>query len=200
MLLTVLAAFAQEESRSISENLKWGLRKRYESGIGRWTPVYGYRKAGDGGIVVEPKEGETIRMMFRWYADGCSIREICSKLNAQEILSPRGKKWSPGSVHTILRNEKYVGDLRLQKWIAVDHISHKCVRNEFTQSPGYYVRDCHTPIVDRATFELVQELLNIHALNCEIMQISPGGSEPGVCEPEPIQPSRREPEREVSGR
>lgn len=161
MLLTVLAAFAQEESRSISENLKWGIRKRYAKGIGRWTPTYGYRKAQDGTVTVQPEEARVVSGIFEAYRKGCTIPEILIELTG--IPAPRGGKWSKTSLQYLLRNEKYVGDSHLQKWISVDHISHKCIPNDTAQVPSYYVRGTHVPIVSRHSFRQVQRILELRA-------------------------------------
>lgn len=161
MLLTVLAAFAQEESRSISENLKWGIRKRYAKGIGRWTPTYGYRKEPKGPITVQPEEARVVRFIFERYRLGASIPEILEEI--QDVPSPRGGKWSKTSLKFLLQNEKYVGDSHLQKWISVDYISHKCIPNDASTVPSYYVQNTHVPIVDRHTFRQVQRILELRS-------------------------------------
>lgn len=169
MLLTVLAAFAQEESRSISENLKWGIRKRFAKGVGRWTPTYGYRQDEDGNVVPEPEEAEIVRMIFKMYQHGINVPGILEELHLRNAVSPRGKKWTKTSLVYLLRNEKYIGDQRLQKWVSVDHISHRSVPNDSTAIPSYYVKNTHTPIVDRHTFRQVQrimELRNPHGEYC----------------------------------
>ena len=130
MLLTVLAAFAQEESRSISENLKWGIRKRYERGQFRWCATYGYRLDEEKNIVIEPEEAEIVRMIFDLYRRGGSAPDIAEELNAAGVSSPRGKTWTPTTVLFILKSEKYVGDMILQKYFTLDHIKHKTVRND----------------------------------------------------------------------
>ena len=169
MLLTVLAAFAQEESRSISENLKWGIRKRFAKGVGRWAPTYGYRQGEDGHVVIEPDEAEIVRMIFKMYQYGIKAPDILEKLNLLDVPSARGKKWTMTSLVYLLQNEKYIGDQRLQKWVSVDHISHKSIPNDSTVIPSYYVKNTHTPIIDRHTFRQVQrimELRNPHGEYC----------------------------------
>lgn len=162
LILTVMAAFAQEESRSISENLKWGIRKRFEKGESRWTKTYGYRKMPDGEICIEPGEAEIVRMIFKMYQQGVSIPHILDCLNTMQIRSARGNQmWSKNAVKYLLQNEKYVGDMRLQKWISVDHISHKSVRNDATVVPIYNVRDHHVPIIDRHTYQQVQRIMEL---------------------------------------
>ena len=161
MLLTVLAAFAQEESHSISENLKWGIRKRFEKGISRWTPTYGYRMWEDGAIVVQTAEAEVVKMVFQMYQRGVSIPEILEHLNALQIPSARGKKWTKTALQYLLQNEKYIGDKRLQKWVSIDHISHKSIRNDAAVVPVYYVKNTHPAIIDRHTFEQVQRIMEL---------------------------------------
>lgn len=102
MVMTILAAFAQEESRSISENLKWGIRKRYEKGEGRWVPVYGYRQDEDGNMVIEPTEAETVQRMFDLYRKGMALPAIVDQLNADGIPSPRGSNWTVTSAQVFM--------------------------------------------------------------------------------------------------
>lgn len=161
MLLTILAAFAQEESRSISENLKWGIRKRYAKGIGRWTPTYGYRKEKNGPITVQPEEAKVVQFIFEQYRLGSGIPELLEAL--RDTPAPRGGAWNKTTVKFLLKNEKYVGDSHLQKWISVDHISHKCIPNDASTVPSYYVKNTHVPIVNRHTFRQVQRILELKA-------------------------------------
>lgn len=164
MILTVMAAFAQEESRSISENLKWGIRKRFSEGTTRWTKTYGYQKNEDGEIVIEPDEAEIVRMIFKMYQYGISMPDILDELAWIQAPSARGKAaWNKTALKYLLRNEKYVGDVRLQKWVSVDHISHKSVLNDRTVVPSYYVKDHHIPIIDRHTFRQVQRIMELKA-------------------------------------
>ena len=161
MILTVMAAFAQEESRTTSENLKWGIRKRFEKGISRWTPTYGYRLNEAGVIVLEPYETEVVQMIFSMYQHGITVPDLLEELNSLGIQSARGCKWTKTTLKYILRNEKYIGDMRLQKWISIDHISHKSIPNDSTVIPSYYVEDNHVPIVDRHTFRQVQRIMEL---------------------------------------
>ena len=165
MLLTVLAAFAQEESRSISENIKWGLRKGYESGQVRWQQLYGYRKGEtasrtkscEAEWVIQPDEAAVVRRMFDQYEHGISLPEIAKSL--ENTPSPNGKgRWTPHAVWNVLTNEKYVGDVCTQKYVTNDHLSHKAVRNTTEDVPSYYLRNHHAAIVSRKTFERVQKI------------------------------------------
>lgn len=162
MILTVMAAFAQEESRSISENIKWGLRKGYENGQVRWQRIYGYRRGACGGCktweaqwVIEPDEAAVVRRIFAQYEQGMSAQRIADGLNAEGIASPGGKRWQAAAVLAMLGNEKYAGDIRTQKYVVADHLTHKAVRNTMEEVPSYYIRNHHEGIVSRRTFERV---------------------------------------------
>ncbi len=158
MLLTVLAAFAQEESRSISENLKWGIRKRYENGDVRWQKCYGYRKGADGSWVINESEAETVRFIFEAYERGTTISKIVKRLNEDGVPSPSGGKWTGRSVTQIQESEKYIGDVICQRYITVNHLTHRSVKNDAAEVPSYYIRDHHPPIVSRKTAERVRKI------------------------------------------
>jgi len=168
MLLTILSAFAQEESRNISENLKWGIRKRYEMGQSRWSALYGYRLNEQGEAVIEPKEGEIVRTIFNLYREGTPLPAIVVKLNALDIPSPRGSKWTETTVQGILKNERYAGDMILQKWVSVDFKTHECIRNDGKEVPTYKIVNNHVPIIDRRTFDQVQRIMELKAPRGEI--------------------------------
>ena len=157
MVLTIMAAFAQEESRSLSENLKWGIRKRYEEGIDRWSTIYGYTSDERGKYQIVPQEAEVVRNAYKLYEQGFSMAWIANYFMEQKIPSPSNKRWDASNICTFLNNEKYVGDIRLQKKYTVDHIEHKEVKNR-GQVPSYYIPDHHTPIIDRKTYDRVQEI------------------------------------------
>ena len=157
MLLTILAAFAQEESRSISENTKWGIRKRFEVGEARWSRIYGYDK----GYVVNPQEAAVVQKIFNLYEHGMSTNEIGNWLTAHHIKSPGGTdKWSQQTICHMLMNEKYTGDLKLQKYYTEDHISHNTVKNDDV-IPSFRIDKHHTPIVSRKQFNRVDAIMKM---------------------------------------
>ena len=169
MLLTVLAAFAEEESRSISENLKWGIRKRYEMGQGRWSPIYGYRYV-DKQVVIEESEAAVVRKVYEMYRTGTSLPQITKWLNEHGYPSPRGVRWTDSTVAGMLKSERYIGDMILQKYVTVDFIDHISVPNKkeklpekMEEAPSYYVRNSHIPIIDRRTHEQVQRIMELKA-------------------------------------
>lgn len=165
MLLTVLAAFAQEESRSISENTIWGIRKRYESGISRWSRLYGYTRTDEGRYRIIPDQAETVQTIFRLYEHGHTIREIISRLADRHIPSPSGRpKWNSSAIHEMLCNERYAGDIRLQKYYVENHITHRAIRNVNSDTvPSYYIRDHHTPIIPRSQFDRCQRIMALRS-------------------------------------
>lgn len=151
MLLTIHAAFAQEESRSLSENYKQGVRKRYEMGIPRYVRVYGYGKGKEGIEIIED-EAKVVRRIFDAYIKGDSLPTISRDLNDDGIPTIRKGKWSACTVGLILRNEKYMGDVAMQKWYIEDFLTRKQVKNTKGELPKYYKQNNHPAIVDREVF------------------------------------------------
>lgn len=163
MILTVLAAFAQEESRSLSENIKWGVRKRFQDGTDRWVAIYGYTKVGDQTYVVVENEAAVIREIFDEYEHGLSTAKIGEKLDKAKVPTPLGKAhWDAALVHSILENEKYCGDIILQKFMTEDHLSHTCIKNDGHEVPQYYIKDHHPAIVSRDQFRRVETIRHMN--------------------------------------
>ena len=156
-LLTILASFAQEESLSASENQKWRIRKKFEEGIPTGTIMMGYQTI-DGEFVIIPEEAEVVRMIFSDYLSGMGLNAIVRKLRDMGIPTKHERTWKESVVRKMLTNEKYKGDMRLQKCFRLDHISKKTVKNE-GQLPQYYVEEAHEAIIDKDTFDAVQEEL-----------------------------------------
>lgn len=163
VLLSVLAAVAQEESYSISENMKWAFRKRYQMGIVPWKTTYGYIQGEDGEYVPDGIRAEAVRRIFDLYVKGTTTLQIMRIMEQEGYPTPSGERWYNKSVCNILGNEKYTGDVLLQKSITVDHLSHRRVLNDQTEIPSYYVEDHHTPLVDRKTFEMAQRIRQLRA-------------------------------------
>ncbi|GHT78031.1 hypothetical protein FACS1894104_0600 [Actinomycetota bacterium] len=155
LMLTILASYAQEESRSASENQKWRIRKDYKEGKpSNHISVYGYDYAG-GVLTVIPEEAEVVRMIFADYLSGMGWNTIKKKLTLLGVPTKRGGKWSDVCVGSILRNEKYIGDMLLQKGFIADHLTKRKVPNN-GELPQYYIEGTHEPIIGRETFEAVQ--------------------------------------------
>ena len=155
LMLSILASFAQEESRSISENVKWGTRKRFEQGIpnGKFR-VYGYRWEGDD-LVPIPEEAAVVKRIFQNFLDGKSRLETEREFAAEGITTRDGCRWADSNIASVLRNCTYTGDLLLQKEYISDPINKKRKKNR-GELPQYLVAGHHEPIIDRETFDFVQ--------------------------------------------
>ena len=155
LLLTILAAYAQEESLSVSENCKWRIRKNFREGI-RWGHIrmFGY-VLKDGKLTIIPKEAEAVRMIFADYLGGMGKAAIAKKLTRLGVPAKNGCIWNENSVVGILDNEKYIGDMCLQKFYTVDSVTKLQKVNRGTL-PKFYVEGTHEAIIDKATFDAVQ--------------------------------------------
>lgn len=155
LLLTILASYAQAESLSVSENCKWRIRKRFEEGKPWAIAALGYELV-DGVLRVVPEEAKVVRLIFRSYLEGMGRTAIAKMLNEQGFPNRCGQQWRPNLVDSVLRSEKYVGDMLLQKYYTDDHLNKKTLVNR-GQLPMAYVQNAHEPIIDRQTFECVQQ-------------------------------------------
>ena len=163
MLLTVLAAFAQEESHSHSENVKWGKRKRLQKGHALLIPVYGYRKnEEDDTYEIVPEEAEAVRLIFDLYEHGTSVPEITRTLKDRGYPMPNGetKVWDESRIHYMIMNEKYAGDLQTQKFYKKSYMEYRCYRNDGLL-PGKMLKDHHEPIVSREQFDRCNVILEL---------------------------------------
>ena len=158
LMLTILASYAQEESLSASENKKWQIQKDFENGKVGSITMLGYKRNRDGVLEIVPEEAEIVRMIFSDYFAGMGKQAIANKLHELQIPTKGGGLWTAGAIRRILKNEKYCGDLLLQKTYRENHITKKKIENS-GQLPQYYVEDAHEPIIDKSTFLAVQELL-----------------------------------------
>ena len=159
LMLTILSAFAQEESRSASDNQKWRIRKAFENGeLMNMRTMFGYRITKKNGIEIEPEQAEVVREMFARVIHGDSLTSIIRWLNHNGHLGAFGGKWTAGQLKAALSNEKYMGHSLLQKQFRVDHIDKKLVLNH-GELPQYYATETHPAIIDEATFEAAQQAL-----------------------------------------
>ena len=163
-MITIMGYFAQAESESISKNVTWGVRQAFSEGKVTFTcDIYGYErvfnpetKKYDTLKIVE-EQAKVIRTIFERYYAGESLTTICAYLNANQIPSPSKKNtnWYPSTLQTILRNEKYKGDVLTQKTYCADLLTHKRVKNN-GEVVQHYLQDHHEAIVDRDLFDKVQ--------------------------------------------
>ena len=154
LLITLLASQAQEESRATSENCKWRIKKMFEEGYTTSFNLVGYH-AVDGLVEVVPEEVELVRRIFRLYLEGYGKQAIANILFEEGVPSCLGGEWSATTVHSILQNEKYIGDLLLQKTFITDHITKASKKNN-GELPQYFIQDDHEAIISREMFEAVQ--------------------------------------------
>lgn len=161
LMLTLLASFAQEESRSVSENLKWRIRKKFEQGIPTYVGMLGYHFE-DNTLKIIPEEAKIVKQIFDDYLGGMGKHAIAKKLNQQGIPTKFGGLWKISTIRDILRNEKYTGDLLLQKTYKSDPITKKKMDNH-GELPMYYVENNHEPIIDKETFNRAQNELKKRA-------------------------------------
>ena len=161
-IITLMSSLAQEESRSMSENILWAVRKRYAQGKGSfaYSRVLGFDRGKEKfEIVINPKEAVQVCKIFRMFLQGLTPHTIGIAMTAAGIPSPGGKdKWNSATVRRMLSNEKYKGDMLLQKEFTVDFLSKKKKKNE-GELPQYYVSNNHEPIIDPWLFDYVQEQL-----------------------------------------
>ena len=149
LLITIMSSLAQEESRSLSENVTWGQRKRMQDGKVSlpYGQFLGYEKGEDGLPKIVEAEAEIVRLIYKMYLNGKTVTAIASYLTARGVPTPAGKrKWNVSTVLSILQNEKYKGDALLQKKYTVDFLSKKTKVNE-GEIPQYYVENSHPAII-----------------------------------------------------
>ena len=155
LMLTILASFAQEESRSISENCKWGIRKRYERGESRGFKIYGYRTK-NGKLVIQEDEAAVVRRIFQMFLDGDSCYIIGKKLEAEGIKSYAGKTLCGEVISVMIRQEKYTGCTLAQKFFTENHVTHKQTKNN-GELPMYFIEGTHPAIISMETFQAAQK-------------------------------------------
>lgn len=158
MILTLYSSFAQAESESISKNITWAIRKEFKQGKVRMScaNVLGYTKSDDGSWVIVPEEARVIRMIDIAFLSGMSMTQIKVMLEKLGARTARGKStWHTGTIQQLLKSEKYVGDVLLQKTFVADVLTHKVKKNE-GELPQYYVKNHHPAIRSRETAYLIQ--------------------------------------------
>ncbi len=154
LMLSILASYAQEESRSASENQKWRIRKLFEAGKPWSGTIYGYRCEKREYIVV-PEEAGIIENIFEWYLAGNGYNTIAKRLNAEGHQTRSGKPWYQSAVMVILRNYVYTGNLLLQKTYRENYMTKRKLFNQ-GELPMYHAEETHEAIISREMFEAVQ--------------------------------------------
>lgn len=160
-MIALYGSFAQAESESISKNVSWGKEKAYREGKVQfqYKHLLGYKKGADGKPEIIPEEAETVKLIYTMFLDGHSMKNIALILHVKGIHTKTGStEWRTNTITRILQNEKYVGDALLQKTFTSDCITHKVVKNH-GERPMYLVTNHHDPIIDRDTYNRVQQEL-----------------------------------------
>ncbi|HEY9059363.1 MULTISPECIES: recombinase family protein [Pseudobacteroides] len=158
LLITIMSSLAQEESRSISENVTWGHRKRFADGklMLPYGQFLGYEKGEDGLPKIVEKEAAVVRLIYKMFLEGKTSSGIAKYLTENGVPTPSGKdNWQQSTVMSILQNEKYKGAAMLQKTFTVDFLTKKKKLNE-GEVPQYYVENSHPAIISAEAFDLVQ--------------------------------------------
>lgn len=159
--LTLYASMAQEESRSISQNVTWGVRSRMRRGDRKMNVKYtlGYEYL-DGKLVVNEEEAEIVRNIYRLYISGCSLTEIAKFLVKNQIKKKEAKtRWGYLDVYKILKDEKYIGTFIMQKTVVKDFLDHKAYKNDGIEEK-FVLENHHIPIIKKDNFDFVQVLLS----------------------------------------
>lgn len=156
LMISILAGFAQEEAKSVSENMKWRIKKNFEEGRSWCCTFLGYRLR-DRKLVIEPSEADTVRLIFQLYINGMGFQGIAKRLTKLGRLTRFGNvKWSMGCIRVILKNNIYMGELLLQKTYRRDYLEKRSWANN-GYLPKYYVEESHQAIVSKETFMAAQE-------------------------------------------
>ena len=173
VLITIMASLAQQESQSLSQNVKLGLQYRYQQGKVQINHNHflGYTKDENGNLIIDPEQAEVVKRIYREYLEGYSTKKIAQHLEKDGILTGAGKtKWYESSVNKILRNEKYMGDALLQKTYTTDFLTKTRVKNSGIV-PQYYVENDHEAIIPKDIFMQVQAEL----VRRRVVHTSPSG-------------------------
>lgn len=158
LMMTILASYAQEESRSASENQKWRIRKGFENGeLVNLRFLFGYH-IRKGGIEIDQLQAQVVREVFQRFIAGESMGGISEDLNARELKGALGGRWCVQRIRDMLSNEKYLGNALLQKTFVNNHLEKRQLPNR-GELPKYYAEGTHPAIIDADTFGKAQELL-----------------------------------------
>lgn len=171
--ITIYGSIAQSESENISANVRWGIQQRAKEGKVHfaYSRFLGYKEGPDGKPMIDEKQADTVKFIFNEYLLGSSLAGIAKLLTAKGIKTPSGKSgWNGSTVRTILSNEKYKGDALLNKTYISDCISKKVKKNN-GERPMYYVENNHPAIIDKDTFNRVQEELARRTSKRKVKQV-----------------------------
>lgn len=163
ILLTAYCALAQAESEDMSRNIKWGIKRGFEKGTSGYAEFtcFGYKRGTDGRLAIDEPDAETVRKIFKMRATGYGLGSISKWLYENKISSPMGKtSWSRETISKLLRNQKYVGDVLLQKTFVADLFSGKQVKNQ-GELESFLIQEHHPAIVGRELFDIVNQISSV---------------------------------------
>ena len=166
VILTMYCAFAQAESEDMSRDIKWGIRQGFRSGISGYAEFvcFGYKRGDDGRLAIDEPDTKIVRKIFEMRADGESLGTISAWLYKNHILSPTGReRWSRETISKLLKNEKYVGDVMLQKTFVKDLLSGKQLKNQ-GELERYLIQEHHPAIINRELFERINGVLHFEMI------------------------------------
>lgn len=170
IIMALSASLAQSESESLSEAIKWGLKRGFESGESKLytRKSFGYSQGETGELVINEKQAAVVRKIFDLYLRGYSVGMIIKELSYTNTKSPQGKdKWSKRAIQTILKNEKYIGDVILGKTYTGAFPNNKQKVNN-GEKEQYLIKDAHEPIISHEVFEQVQRAIKCRS-NIEVV-------------------------------
>jgi len=161
VLLTIISSIAEEESRTISANVSWGVQKRFSQGKPHIPTTYflGYDEDEEGNLIINEEGAKTVKRIFREFISGKGSVQIAKRLTKDKVKTARDNtKWTSDSVLKILKNEKFCGHALCQKSVTLDPLTHKRVRNK-NHKPQYFIRNNHPAIISEEEWNYVQKEL-----------------------------------------
>ena len=172
MPFTILASYAQEESKSASDNQKWRIQKGFEAGeLMCLSVMYGYSVSNVNGIEIDEEQAKIVREIYARVIHGVSLNSIARWLNRNQYYGAYGGRWNASRVRDLVRNEKYTGNALLQKSYVNNHIEKKLVPNH-GEMPRYYATDTHPAIIDQQTHDAAQKALDMIAASCPSRRVN----------------------------
>jgi len=162
LMLTVLSSFAQEESKNVSDNIKWRYRRKFEQGelAINTTRFLGYDKDEYGDLVINRSQAKIVERIFNDCVNGKGTFVIAKELENEGVRTIAGGSWHSSTILAILKNEKYKGDIKLQKTYSKDHLSKKKCTNH-GEIDSFYIEDNHSPIVTKEVWEEAQKQIRL---------------------------------------
>ena len=156
LMLTILSSFAEEESKNISQNTKWSMKKKFQKGelVINTKLFLGYDKDEFGDLVINREEAKIVHRIFTDYLAGKGVFTIARELNDEGVPTIKGGKWQETTILQILKNEKYKGDAHMQKYYTPDHLMYKSYKNN-GEVDSYYIEGNHAPIISKEMWEKV---------------------------------------------